>query len=74
MYSLRNVFLTFSQFVLIVPYVLIVKSQRIVTSVLPVTGCDVCLYHFSVRGRLKYLRNIECMKLELDHVLGGTQC
>ena len=74
MYSFRNVFVTLSRFVFIVLSVLIVKSHRIVTSVLSVTGCGVCLYHFSVRGRLKYLHNIECMKLELDHVLGDTQC
>ena len=42
---------------------LIVKSQRIVTSVLSITGCGVCSYHFSVWGKLKFLHNIQCMKL-----------
>ena len=34
--------------------VLIVKSHRIVTSVLSVTGCGVGSYHFSVWDRLKF--------------------
>ena len=41
--------------------VLIVKSHRIVTSVVSVTGRNVCSYHFSVLRRLKFLNNIQCM-------------
>ena len=42
---------------------LIAKSHGIVTSLLSVTGCGVCSYHFSVRCRLKFLQNIQSMKL-----------
>ena len=60
---LFEIFLVMSgRFALIYLSVLIKKSHRIVTSVLPVTGCGVCLCHFSVWGRLKYLHNIQCMK------------
>ena len=43
--------------------VLIVKSHKIVTSVLSTTSCGVCSCHFSMWGSLKFLRNIQCMKL-----------
>ena len=49
--------------------VLIVKSHRIVTSVLSVTGCGVCSYHFSVWGRLKFLHYIQCMNLAIRSCL-----
>ena len=49
--------------------VLIVKSYRTVTSVLSVTGCGVCSYHFSVRGRLKFLHNIQCKKVASQEYL-----
>ena len=51
------------RFALIFLSVLIVKSHRIVTSVHLLLGCGLCSYHFSVRGKLKFLHNIQCMKL-----------
>ena len=52
-----------SQFASIFLSVLIVKYNRIVTSVVSVTGCGVWSYHYSVWGRLKFLHNMQCMNL-----------
>ena len=48
-----------AQFASIFLSVLIVKPHRIVISVLSVTGCGICSYHFCVWSRLKFLHNFQ---------------
>ena len=65
-----NFFIVMSgQSAFIFPSVLIVKSHRIIFSVLSVTDCGVRSYHFSVWGMLRILRNIQCMKLATQSCL-----
>ena len=62
-FSSKFFIVTSIRFAFIFLSVLIVKSHKIVTFALPVTGCGVCSYHFFVSGRLTFLHNIQRMKV-----------
>ena len=62
-FSLWSFIVLSGRFASILLSVWIVKSHKIVTYVLSITGCGVCSYHFSVWGRLKFVHSVQCMNL-----------
>ena len=64
-FSLKRFIITSGWFASIFLSVFIVKSHRFVTSVLSVTDCSTCSYHFFVWGRLQFLHNTQCIKLAI---------
>ena len=62
-FSSKFVIIMSGRFTSIFLSALIVKSHRTVTSVLSITGCGIHSYHLSVWAKVRFLHNIQCIKL-----------